>query len=76
MVISESQPPPELNHVHTWERSKDPFHAAALPANLEWAGTTGERKGGWMGLDYYANPVCFVADGEIIEDKLYASQQS
>jgi|GEM_PF-3983087 len=68
MITSEKQQPPEIDFVWSWERSKDPFHADAMPAGLEYAGTSGTRKSGWLGLDKWGNPVTFVPDGASVKD--------
>jgi hypothetical protein len=70
MIISETQQPPVGGmggSIHSWERSVDPWHADAFPSHLRYAGTTGERKAGWDGLDWCGNTVCFVPDGTEIE---------
>jgi len=48
--------------VFSWERSLDPWHADAFPDEFKHAGTGGERKSGWMGLDWGGNPIIFVPD--------------
>jgi hypothetical protein len=64
MIISETQKPQkEYMSVTEWERSLDPWHADAFPPEFRRAGTTGERKAGWMGYDWCGNPVVFLPDG-------------
>ena len=64
MIISADQKPmKDYNFVVSWERSLDPWHADAFPPELSYAGTTGERKSGWLGLDWVGNPIIFVPDG-------------
>ncbi len=69
MKVSKTQKPPTPFWVWSWERSIDPFHRDAFPKGLEWAGTGGERKAGWDGLDSWGNVVTFVPDGTEFEDK-------
>lgn len=64
MITSETQKPKkEYYGVVEWERSLDPWHADAFPNEYKFAGTTGERKAGWMGYDWCGNPLIFLADG-------------
>lgn len=64
MKISiDHQPEANYNFVDHWERSLDPWHADAFPAELAYAGTNGERKSGWLGVDWVGNPIIFVPDG-------------
>ena len=79
MMVDEKTPPPTGGmggSIHSWERSKDPFHQDAFRGtgmtdeqldNAIVIGkggiSKGERKSGWMGLDWCGNPICFVADG-------------
>ena len=48
--------------VFKWERGLDPWHADAFPSEFRHAGTTGERRAGWLGLDWVGNAIIFVAD--------------
>ena len=63
MTTNETQQPPENDFVTSWERSADPFHADAFPSEFKHAGSGGERKQGWMGVDWCGNSVMFVPDG-------------
>jgi hypothetical protein len=66
---SENQKP--VGHfmsVVEWDRSLDPWHADAFPDELKHAGTTGERKAGWMGYDWCGNPIVFIPDGTEVKD--------
>lgn len=64
VYTSETQKPErEYMSVDHWERSLDPWHTDAFPAELKHAGTSGERKAGWMGCDWCGNPVMFIPDG-------------
>jgi hypothetical protein len=56
-----------------YERTEDPFHVDALPTDMP-ADTMvvaiggqfkdGPRQQGWMQIDWYENPIGFIADGE------------
>lgn len=54
---------------HDYERSRDPWHRDAFPD--EFKDNAPEqaypRKEGWMGIDYWGNPLIFVPDGTEIE---------
>jgi hypothetical protein len=66
MITSKNQKPPiEKMHrsVVDFERSLDPWHEDAFPAELREAGTTGKRQEGWMALDWCGNPLGFIPDG-------------
>lgn len=58
---------PNFNYGYYLERSSDPWHADAFPQGMKHAGTTGERKEGWMIIDWAENPVGFVPDGTPLE---------
>jgi hypothetical protein len=49
--------------VHDWERSKDPFHADAMPDEFKSHFPNGKRREGWMALDAYGNAIGFIPDG-------------
>ncbi len=69
MLTSETQKPTKDYYgVVEWERSLDPWHADAFPAEFKFVGTTGERKSGWMGYDWCGNPIIFVPDGTEAND--------
>jgi len=63
--------------LHAWERSLDPFHVDAFAGTglteeqldnaIGGKVSKEERKSGWLGLDYWGNPICFVADGTEVE---------
>ncbi len=61
------QKPPDGGYggsVHSWERSKDPFHAdAGVPEDLKDQFPKGPRSDGWMGIDAFGNSIAFVPDG-------------
>lgn len=69
--MSEWKPPtvtsataaPAVSTAKYMERSKDPFHSDAFPAEFKHAGTDGERREGWMLIDWYENPIGFIPDG-------------
>jgi hypothetical protein len=65
MAITSPTQEPTGNYmsVDHWERSLDPWHADAFPAEFKHAGTGGARKSGWMGVDWCGNPIVFVPDG-------------
>ena len=66
MIVSATQKPPIdkfMNGVVDFERSLDPWHADAFPSEFKEVGTTGERKAGWMALDWCGNPLGFIPDG-------------
>jgi hypothetical protein len=64
MKTSETQQPTnKYMSVDHWERSLDPWHADAFPDEFKFVGTTGERKSGWMGIDWCGNCVAWVPDG-------------
>lgn len=82
MVIDEKTAPPVGGmggSIHSWERSLDPFHRDAFAGTgltdeqLDNAITIGgkvndgERKHGWLGLDWCGNPIAFVPDGTEME---------
>lgn len=65
MMISESVKPPDVDYVESWERSKDPWHADAFPAEFKAnAPSKGVRSDGWIGVDHYGNSVAWIPDGE------------
>jgi hypothetical protein len=74
ITVSEACPP---NHWagEYWERSKDPFHPeafAGIPAEnvMVFVGgsmSTGQRKEGWLAIDYAENPIGFVPDGTVCD---------
>ena len=70
MIISETNPPSKKYNrfVVTWERSLDPWHADSFPDGFKFVGNTGERKWGWLGLDWVGNPIIFIADGTELPD--------
>lgn len=68
MIISIHQSPPENNFVVQWVRGLDPWHADAFPPEHRHAGTGGERKAGWEGLDWVGNLIVFVADGTVVDE--------
>lgn len=52
--------------VHDWERALSPWHADAFPDEFkDRAPEKGERKHGWMALDFWGNAIGFVADGTV-----------
>jgi hypothetical protein len=64
MLINENQKPQkEYVSVVEWIRCLDPWHTDAFPDEFKYAGTTGERKAGWLGLDWVGNPIIFIPDG-------------
>lgn len=69
IVTSPTQEPVITTGYVPWsyERSLDPWHADAFPLEFRHAGTTGERKSGWMGVDWVGNPLIFVPDGTEME---------
>lgn len=63
-IISETQQPQgSYQSVDHWERSLDPWHSDAFPEEFKYAGVTGKRKSGWLGLDWVGNPIIFIPDG-------------
>lgn len=73
-LISSDQPPPYMNGVHYWERSRDPFGPDALYEAFESVGLSRGMKvvqkpqqTGWLAIEWGENPVGFFADGSIIE---------
>lgn len=82
MIVSDALPPPMSYGVCYWERSPDPFHADAfkglnLPPITEVIVLGGElrpvttksRGWGWLAIDWCENPVGFVPDGTVIDQK-------
>jgi hypothetical protein len=68
MIISETQKPQrEYYGVVEWERTLDPWHEDAFPAEYKSAIRSitqpGPRKSGWMGIDWCGNPIMFIPDG-------------
>jgi hypothetical protein len=61
--------------IHDWERSSDPWHKDAFKGvpvdekQIDAFANRGERKEGWMALDWCGNPLGFVPDGEEFENK-------
>lgn len=52
----------------SYERSLDPWHRDAFPSEFrDDAPNQGERKEGWMGIDWAGNPIVFIADGTEME---------
>jgi hypothetical protein len=79
ITVSGDSPPPYLFGGEYWERSSDPFHWKALgnipTKNIVIIGkelSQGERKDGWLLIDYAENPIGFIPDGTQYEgnDKL------
>lgn len=70
LTITENQPPPVGGmggSIHSWERSVDPWHQDAFPEGFKHAGSEGQRKSGWSGLDASGNEIAFVADGDVVQ---------
>ena len=68
IVVVDADTPPPLECmakcVHGFERSKSPWHADAFPDEFKRsAPEQGERKSGWMALDWCGNLIGFIADG-------------
>lgn len=62
-TVGPSQPP-SFQGVDYWERGGDPFHADAFKGTeLAGFGSKGERRKGWMAIDWCENPIGFVPDG-------------
>ena len=50
-----------------WERSKSPWHADAFPAEFkDRAPEQGDRKTGWIEIDWCGNVIGWVPDGTVI----------
>lgn len=64
-VVTSATQPPSFMGVNYWERSLDPWHADAFPANLKHAASiqSGPRRCGWMAIDGSENAIGFVPDG-------------
>lgn len=73
IAVSADMPPPlecMAQCVHGFERSKDPWHADAFPEEFKHAAPRkGERKSGWMALDWCGNCIGFIADGTVFKTK-------
>ena len=49
--------------VHDWERGLDPWHVDAFPEEFKYAAPNqGERKMGWLALDWCGNVIGFKPD--------------
>lgn len=72
MIVDEKTPPPNSimgGGVDFWERSNDPFHSDAMPDGLKHAGTSGDRKQGWMAIDFVGNEIGFIPDGTVFKKR-------
>lgn len=75
MIVDKDNPPPLRSAMSAvaWERCPDPFHVDAFKGtgvNLDKAIvigaaeiSKGERREGWMALDWCGNPVGWIHDG-------------
>lgn len=60
---SKSQPPP-FNGFAYFERSCDPFHPKKIQSALDKTiDSTDIPESGWMGIDWFENPIGFIPDG-------------
>jgi len=55
---------PPTDEAERWERSLSPWHADAFPAEFkDRAPEQGDRKSGWLELDWCGNAIGWVPDG-------------
>jgi len=64
-VVGTDAPPEFRGGMDYWERSQDPWHRDAFPPEYKDAipHDAGERRDGWMAIDYAGNAIGFVPDG-------------
>ena len=56
-----------------WKRGKSPWHADAFPADFkDRAPEQGDRKTGWIEIDWCGNAIGWVPDGTVIRPKTKA----
>lgn len=64
-IVGSDTPP--TDDAGRWERSKSPWHADAFPLEFkDRAPELGDRKTGWLEIDWCGNAIGFVPDGTVI----------
>lgn len=70
-IVSDKLRPPPTWYGDCYERTLDPWHRDAFVGvpniDPDAVGSQGPRKGGWMALDGFGNPIGFTPDGTEIE---------